>query len=186
MGKGRRGRPRKSGRRHPSGQIAATAVRDKGTEQVQARRGWLAGVDAAQASYPLGVLLANEAISEDEHRAGCHLAWLFAFVHGRVSIAAVSYEAGRGGGGDQRDEDRLYDCEQNLLDACTALKTISRAVYDDMLNLAVYERFPDFMRPGFPTTGQVRHAARIRAGLACLAGLRLGTGRPRLRVVRAA
>lgn len=46
MGRSKAGRKRKAGRRHPSGQLVRTPKIDKGTPEVQARRGRYAGVKA--------------------------------------------------------------------------------------------------------------------------------------------
>ncbi len=43
----------------------------------------------ALTTYPLGILLANEAISEDQHRAGYQYAWLHWRVFSRPSVAAA-------------------------------------------------------------------------------------------------
>ncbi len=45
--------------------------RDGPTPELKSLREWYAGAgDPNLTTYPLGVLLANEAISEDQHRAG--------------------------------------------------------------------------------------------------------------------
>ena len=73
----RHGRPRKSGPRGPNGQLRHRRRLNRGTQELQALRQWYAGDgDPALTTYPLGILLANEAISEDQHRAGCQYAWL--------------------------------------------------------------------------------------------------------------
>ncbi len=68
----RRGRPRKLGPREANGQLRRRRFRDGPTPELKSLREWYAGDgDPALTTYPLGILLANEAISEDQHRAGC-------------------------------------------------------------------------------------------------------------------
>ena len=176
----KRGRPRKAGPRFPNGQTKPALPSDKGSGEAQARRLWLAGVDGearprdgAPTAYPLGVLLVNGAISEDQHAAAARLAWLYGAVHGRISVAATRYEVGRGGGRGARDDERLGEYQAELKHALEALRRASRHILDDLLNLAVYGRYPAFMRPGFPTARQMAHGERIRAGLDILVALRM-------------
>lgn len=169
----KRGRPRLAGPRFPNGQLKRNAARDHGTDELRARRLWLAGGGEDRTTYPLGVLLVNGAIGQDQHDAGARLAWLYGAVHGRISLAATRYEIGRGGGLDARDEDRLAEYQVELGIALAALSGRSRHILDDILDLAVYGRWPAFMRPGFPTPRQLAHAARVRSGLAILVGLRM-------------
>ena len=106
----RRGRPRKSGARTPSGRLSRAGRRatDDGAYRVRARRGWLAQEgEEALAVYPLGIMRANDVIDECEHSAGLRYAWLAAVVIGRASPAAVEFA--RDGGAapkDHTDEQR--------------------------------------------------------------------------------
>ncbi len=154
--------------------------RDGGTEQLQARREWLAGEgDMTKTIYPLGILLANGAITDDAHSAGCRLAWLYAMIFGKVSIGAAAFERGRGKTIGKHVCGDGGECEQCGVEVgwrkevertLKALSGISRHVRDDIVSLVVYERVPNFMRPGFPTLADRRHAERVKAGLMILAG----------------
>ncbi len=164
----RKGRPRNTGPREPSGR--AQRMRDKGTDELRARREWLAGEgDMVKTTYPLGILLANGAITEEQHTTGCRMAWLYAVVYGKVSIGAAAYE--RSGGHMDRPEhedEAVWQAEVKRL--LKALSGISRHVRDDVVSLVVYERVPKFMRPGFQADKDVAHSERVRAGLRLLAG----------------
>lgn len=167
----KRGRKPKPGPREPSGK--AQRMRDKGTDELQERREWLAGKgDKSRTTYPLGILLANGAITEEHHSAGCRLAWLYAVVYGKTSIGAAGYERGRGTSTRQVDEKDELRWQKEVKRTLRALSGISRHVRDDVVSLVVYERVPNFLRPGFPTLGDFRHAERIKWGLARLAGER--------------
>ena len=86
------GRPRKPGPRELNGR-PQRSQRDTGPRELKSLRKWYAGDgDPALTAYPLGILLANKAISEDQHRAGCQYAWLHWRVFGRPSVAAVRFE----------------------------------------------------------------------------------------------
>ncbi len=93
-----RGRPKKSGLREANGQLQRdrarnTQPRDTGTPELKSLRDWYAGGgDPALTTYPLGIFLANEAISEDQHRACCQYAWLHWRVFGRPSVAGARFE----------------------------------------------------------------------------------------------
>lgn len=167
----KRGRKPKPGPREPSGKAQRT--RDQGTEQLQARREWLAGKgDMSKTTYPLGILLVNGEITEEQHSAGGRLAWLYAVVYGRTSIGAAGYELGRGTSTrevDPKDEARW---QKEVKRTLAALSGISRHVRDDVVSLVVYERVPNFMRPGFPKDRDIAHAERVKAGLMLLAGER--------------
>ena len=85
----RRGRPRKTRMEQPRRKRP-----DKGTGEVQLLRAWYAGQgDPALTSYPLGILLANAVLTDDQHKAVCRYAWLHWAVFGRPSVAAVSWGA---------------------------------------------------------------------------------------------
>ncbi len=89
----RRGRPRKSGPREANGRPQRHRFRDGPTPELKSLRDWYAGDgDPNLTTYPLGILLANGAISDDQHRAGCRYAWLHWRVFGRPSVAAARFE----------------------------------------------------------------------------------------------
>ena len=169
----KRGRKPKFVPREPSGR--AQRNRDRGTNELQERREWLAGKgDMSKTTYPLGILLANEAISEEQHSSGCRLAWLYAVVYGKTSIGAAAFERGRGMSTravDPKDEARWQKEVKRML---RALSGISRHVRDDVVSLVVYERVPKFMRPGFQADKDVAHSERVQVGLRLLAGEHAG------------
>ncbi len=67
----RRGRPRKLGPREANGRLQRRRFRDGPTPELKSLRDWYAGDgDPNLTTYPLGILLANGAISDDQHRAG--------------------------------------------------------------------------------------------------------------------
>ena len=164
----RPGRRRKSGPRDSKGRLMPKKAKDRGTNELQKRRAWLAGQgDPNQTSYPLGVLLANGAIEEAEHKAGCEYAWLHAVVFGRMSVAAAQMERlGRSYQGDWNDEwlaARVIDLKDMVMKLSPARMKMA------LDNLVVYERAPRFMLPVFQRPSDVRESALIREGLQLLA-----------------
>ncbi len=165
----KRGRKPKFVPREPNGR--AQRNRDKGTDELQARREWLAGDgDMSKTTYPLGILLTNGEITEEQHSAGGRLAWLYAVVYGKVSIGAAAFERGRGRDTREVNPDDEIRWQAEVKRTLRALSGISRHVRDDIVSLVVYERVPGFMRPGFPTDKDIAHAGRVKAGLRLLAG----------------
>jgi hypothetical protein len=73
----KRGRPRK---------ITSAIRRDLGTEQLQAKRQQNLTIE------PFDLLLAKSIISEDEHRAGIHLRWLYTLKNGAPNISAMAMD----------------------------------------------------------------------------------------------
>ena len=150
----RPGRKRKGGPREPNGRLQRERARpDHGTPEQQARRARAAqGARPELASYPLGVLLASGCITETQHLAGCHYAWLHQVVFGRASAGAVRYdrEPGRAMPEDPDDkwlaarEAELRQIERRL--AAAGLWNYKRALD----SLAVYEVEPRWMRPLLP------------------------------------
>lgn len=164
----RRGRPRKvDAPRKKSGRIRYEQHRDYGTPENQARRIWLSnGKDQALASYPLGIMLANEVIDEDMHTAGCRFAWLHTMAHGRVSVTAQQYDVGQAGRPTQEpDEKFLMRCKQEFRDLSAALKSLSRQHYDMVVSVAIYDRVPGFLMPKRQTMKDVREGDILVKGL---------------------
>lgn len=164
----RRGRPRKSGPREANGRLQRAA--DPGSLRLQQLRAWFAqGGDPALTGYPLGVLLANQQISEAQHRAGCRYAWLHAMARGRPSVSALAFERlGRSHEGEW-DEVRLAELTDKLRSTEAVLSgapTALRRILDDV---AIYERAPRFMLPVRPATEDIREADRLFAALDLLA-----------------
>lgn len=143
----RRGRPRKTRVDIPRRKRA-----DKGTDEIKLLRQWYAGNgDPALTSYPLGILLANAVLTDDQHKAACRYAWLHWAVFGRPSVAAVSWEFSDRGLPVERDRETE---EHKLSEIHRIFKDITgrrcRSILD---NVAIYERPPRWMRPVNP-----RHA----------------------------
>ncbi len=166
----RRGRPPKPGPREPNGRLLRS-VRDSGTDELQARRKWLA--DQTQCSHPIGILATNGAITETERDAVGRLAWLWSVVHGVVSKSAVEFERGYGRTVSRDPDDPEYDAwlanrEAELRGMLRQLDGVSRKARDEIVRLAVYEEVPHFMRPTFPIAGDWEHAERIRRGITTL------------------
>lgn len=161
-------RKRKFGARGKSGRLLARPTEiDRGTIENQARRSWLAGTkgDMNLTTYPLGILLANEAITEDQHRAGCRFAWLFSRIYGRPSVTAVAYGEPRGGEGDE-DAAQVVRCKDELEAIEARLRGLSRQHRDVLVNLVVYERIPKWMRPVIPSFADVREAQMFQKTIA--------------------
>jgi len=172
----RRGRKRKIGPRTKNGRLkAATPVADKGTAEVQRMRTWLSGQgDPVLADYPLGILLANNDISERHHQVACRYAFLHAVVYGRASVAAASFERiGKSWSGDW-DDQWLADREAELARLTERLKGEPARLRMVLDSVVVYERTPRWMRPVRPRISDVREAELFAQALALLAG---GEGR---------
>ena len=161
----RPGRKRKAGRREPNGRISrqvsapAERFRDAGTDELAVRRQWWATFetsegevvmgDVTKTSYPLGVLLLNGSISEDQHRAACRYAWLYSAALGRsVHVTAVAFDR-LPGGDDDPSTDQRRAAWMREFKAASAIFS-SRKMLDAVVNLAVYERTPRWMRPQVP------------------------------------
>lgn len=166
------GRKRKPGARTRGGRLKARkpAV-DKGTAELQRMRQWLAGHgDPALTSYPLGVLLANGEVTEQQHKAGCRYAFLHAVVFGRASVAAVSFErVGRGWAGDW-DDRWLAAREAELRRLTFRLMEHPARLRMALDSVVVYERTPRWMRPVRPRPADVREADLFIKALDLLAG----------------
>jgi hypothetical protein len=154
----KRGRPR-----------AAKPAIDRGTPELQARRAWLAGEgDAALASYPLGVLLANGDIGDDAHEAACRYAWLYGFVFGRTGAAARGWMGAPKGEPREFPEQLAAAIESDLRAAAALLATKpdgKRALEE----IVVFGRQPRWMRPVAPNLADVAEAKSFHAALATLA-----------------
>ncbi len=173
----RRGRPRKSGPREVDGR-AKRAGPDRGTKEVQDLRQWYAGEgDPVLTAYPLGILLANGAITEEQHSAACDYAWLVSRVFGRHSLAAVSWEMmDRGRDSDlptPEDEEREEKQQRRLTRIREAFAKLPRRCRAGLDNLAIYERIPRWMRPVDPRDSDVTEARLFTKALAVL--VRLGS-----------
>lgn len=118
-------------------------------------------------TFPLGILLANSAITDEEYRAGCRFAWLHARVIGKDSLAAIDFE--RSHGRDLREIDEEREEELQRLWRGSVKYLASRRTRDELISLCVYERAPRFMRPVIPTSSDLRQAKIVKDGLGDLA-----------------
>lgn len=172
----RRGRKRKIGERTKSGRLKARPdVADKGTAELQRMRKWLAGQgDPALADYPLGILLANNDITEQHHQVACRYAFLHSVVYGRASVAAASFERIAKSWSGDWDDRWLADREAELTRLTERLKGEPARLRMVLDSVVVYERTPRWMRPVRPRISDVREAELFAQALALLAS---GAGR---------
>lgn len=157
------GRPAKAGKRYPGGKLVVGPQADKGTDEAQARRAWLAGDPKNKrdnmTTNPIDVLFANEAISRDEHRIACSYAQLYGQCLRRAIPPAST---GAKGGGDEPGEETQEKREAklrrmwNVLDLQVAEHgRLAREVWD---NLVVHQRYPRWMLPVIPRRSDFREA----------------------------
>ena len=162
----RRGRPRKPGPSEPNGQLQRKARRDTGTREIKSLREWYAGDgDPVLTTYPLGILLANSAIGEDQHRAGCQYAWLHWRVFGRPSVAAARFEFMDRTTGTDRD---CKSCERKLKAVYEELRRHPARYRHALDGVVIYERMPRWMRPVMPRPSDVAEAGALLAALGLL------------------
>ncbi len=160
----RRGRPRKAGSREPNGRPQRRR-RDRGTKEIQSLREWWAGDgDPALTAYPLGILLANGAITEQQHSIGCDYAWLHWAVFGRVSLAAVSLEFM-----DRAQPiERHREGEERRLEEIHSMFLGCRRARRELDNVVIFEHAPRWMRPVDPRRSDVTNARLFMESLGML------------------
>lgn len=155
--KAKRGRP-------PSSRPAI----DRGTPELQARRGRLGGnADQPLISYPLGILLANGDIGEEAHQAGCRYAWLYGFVFGRTGAAGQSWAHAPKGAPREFPREIAESIERDFRNAATLLAR-RECGKRQLEELAVFGREPHWMRPVAPTIADVAIAREFHAALTAL------------------
>jgi len=151
----RRGRKRKIGDRHPgSGRLVQPKrADDPGPEKVQAIRHYLSGSSdhsKIPLSCPLDVLLAQGAISEDQHKAGSDYAQLRLV---QAKIAGLDPHPGASdlARGDRSTPD-LVERPRDLARGATLqlihqalFRTLPRRARDLLENVALYQRYPAFL-----------------------------------------
>ena len=161
---GRRGRNRKIARA-PGNRPQRDQSRDRGTKEIRSLREWYAGAgDPVLTTYPLGILLANGAISERQHSVGCDYAWLHWAVFGRASVAAVSLEFRSPG----RPVERDSEAEERRIEEVYSLFLDCRRERRELDNLVIFERVPRWMRPVDPRPGDVTNARLFKGSLGLL------------------
>ena len=117
--------------------------------------------DAPQelASYPLGVLLARGAITQEMHNAGLDYGRLYRCVVGKRQRSA---------GGDPIPDEVLRDLHSRFDVMRQALKNAGRRSKDAVDNAAVYDRFPGWLFRKTIRPGDAREAEALCAGLYAL------------------
>lgn len=167
----RRGRPRKPGPRTKNGRLKARRdPKDRGTDELQHMRAWLAGNgNPDHTCYPLGVLLANGAINEHQHEQGCRYAWLHAIVFGRPSIGAARWERIENGHDGDWNDEWLKHQTRRLEAVQRRLKQHPARLRSTLNELVIYERTPRWMRPVVPRVSDVREAKLLIDALDVLA-----------------
>jgi len=141
---------------------------DRGTPELQARRGRLGGsADQPLVSYPLGTLLANGDIGEEAHQAGCRYAWLYGFVFGRTGAAGQSWAHAPKGTARELPREIAEAVERDFRAAATrlAMKPTGKRQLEE---LVVFGREPRWMRPVAPTIADVADAREFHAALTAL------------------
>lgn len=168
----RRGRSRKAGERYASGRLKV--VVDKGTDEAQRRRNRLAGEgDPNLTWHPLGVLRANDVISEEAYRAGCTYFELYEIVFRKTTPAAVALDgtAKRTGDEEMTPEARkhLEGCQRKLKGLMAVVDGVAdrhgRGAKDQWDNLVLHMREPRWMRPVPPTVADIYAAQQFRVTL---------------------
>jgi hypothetical protein len=124
-------------------------------------------------SYPLGILRVNNAISEIQHRAACHYAWLFRLKHGRTSVAAADYDGfaqRRLAGSEAPLNESWLAARERELERCRRavgqLPAEARSILDAVV---VFDRVPRWMAPLPPRASDVREAGLLVLALDALA-----------------
>jgi hypothetical protein len=133
------------------------------------RRAWLAGDgDQNLTWHPLGVLRANDAITEDEYRICCTYARLYGIVLRRAIPPAFSL-SGPTGGAPEIDEETLEKKEAKLKRMWAVLDHLAavhgRAVKEAFDNLVIHQRMPRWMLPVIPRDRDFRDAQLFRLAL---------------------
>ncbi len=177
----KKGRDRKQGERYPSGGLKRQQGPDRGADYAKEIREFEAAGKAPElTSYPLGKMLANSDICYGRFAAGCLYARLHWQRHGRLSLAAVSYDGVSGGQGSlltRLSDEEAAKAEKKLKGAQAVLMAAGRAIKDTIDNLVVYERTPRWMRPTVPRDSDMVEGDRAKKGLFLLAkhfGIRMG------------
>lgn len=124
----RRGRPR-----------TAPAGADRGTDEL--RRKHAAGLTAE----PIDACLARGIITNQHHRSGLHLRWLYTLRYGAPSLTS-RYLAQQGQRASPVEcEAWRQEREREFHTACSLLHTHRR--YEPVMRLAVFNEWPAFMNP---------------------------------------
>ncbi len=171
----RPGRPRKVNLVVPGARPEPKPTgRDKGTERIQREQQWYAEAkNPALAAYPLGIMLANEVISHQQHEAGCYYAYVYGRVFGRTSIVhhmAVLLKERGAAIGDADDERALQILEDHYREGSTAIESCPRGrrMMELIENAVVYQRIPRWLMPVAPRPSDFTDAKLTIQALQCL------------------
>ena len=146
---------------------------DGGTPELQARRSALVGLnDPALAEYPLGIMLARELITGEEHEAGCYYAMLYAKAVARTSLSCAHIyrrmlaESGRSTALDDKSQEHI---ERLFRQGKNRLLAAGRRVSEATENLAVFGRHAHFLDSR--RTAELRRGADFTEFQAVMEGL---------------
>jgi len=157
----------KRGRRR---QYAPKNQPDNGTPEVQRMRKQLVGHENDQrASYPLGVMLARNLLTQSEHDAALHYAHVFQKATGRWQ----SNEGGVSLGVDSNEgRDAAAKAARDWKAMADKLLAHGRQIKDAVDNLAIYSRFPGWLISlcvGSPVTiSENKHMKEVVAAISSL------------------
>lgn len=148
---------------------------DRGTPELQQKRQALVGEggDATLSTKWLGVCCARGLVSNAELQAGHSFAQLRHKLYGTPNARASLLDRDDVRSGDGPTEKALVEAKRDYGAACRRLKSLSRQVFDEIIELCIYNRPPmilhDADKQRFPSGKALRQWARISAGLEVLA-----------------
>lgn len=137
---------------------------DHGTPELQAKRALLVrGSDPALASYPLGVLLARDVITREQHEAGVNYGRTFAMAIGRKRELGFD-----GHGIDDIDDKTLAEIEQRHADNQKKLRRLGIHVLRIVEEVCVFGEMRPWLLPDGRTTAGNDDRQRLIKGLDAL------------------
>ena len=148
-----KGRPLKDDEKRNS-RTRSAKVKDLGTPEQQQRKRVLVGdADPKYSEYPLGVLLARDIITQDQHDAGCRYAYLAGRVLGKMGPSGSQMHVDRMASGPWYNEDQddaMEIIEPLWREACGALENCGRRVKVAVDNATYHRLWPValIVRPG--------------------------------------
>lgn len=175
----KKGRPPKTGHRFPNGELKP--VRDTGTADAIAKRIQLAGnsdtglffpngqprTTDTLAHYPLGVALARNVISLEQHDAG--LEYVRSYILAMDGLPArlqPSLARFLPAGSGEAPETARYHATLALRACTAALMTAGRSIKDEVDRTCVFGIWPYWqIRQRPPSATDIRHQHRLIAGL---------------------
>lgn len=163
----RTGRHRKNGPRKPSGRLRHKSQQDLGTPEVVAHRLALAGAaDATLAHYPLGIALARQIITLEQHDAGLDYARVYTLaMDGLPERLQPSLARFLPAGGGEIPETVQIKATRRFVACQLALLGMSRKHKDLIDNLCVFNRWPGWLGQGVPSPAELRDREKVRVAL---------------------